>query len=300
MARGNAKDFSPEVLHLFDRYVHGAISRREFLEQAGRAASGLGAAALLAQLSPNYAYAQQVPPDDPRIATERITYASEKGHGKVNGLLARPAPKAEAPAKLPGVLVVHENRGLNPYIEDVARRLASEGFLALAPDGLSSVGGYPGDDDKGRELQRGLDRDKLLEDFRAGAEQLAARAECSGQLGVVGFCFGGFVSNELAVRLPSLRAAVPFYGRAPASEAVPQIKASLLLHFAENDEGVNASWPAYEAALKAAGVGYTAHTYPGTNHGFHNDTTPRYDESAAKLAWSRTLEFFRAKLGSAA
>ncbi|MBL4844712.1 MAG: dienelactone hydrolase family protein [Planctomycetes bacterium] len=299
MDRKQAEEFSPQVLDLFDQYVHGGVSRREFLQRAaGLALGGLTAAAVLESLSPNYAHAQEVPPEDPRIKTERIRYESKLGYGAVSALLARPAPKkgGQGPQKLPAVLVVHENRGLNPYIEDVARRLAAEGFLALAPDGLTSLGGYPGTDDMGRALQKKLDRAKLVEDFAAGAQHLMAHANSTGKVGVVGFCFGGMVANQLAVRLPKLAAAVPFYGRQPVAEDVATIKAPLLIHYAENDKRVNAGWTDFEAALKAHKVTYTAHVYAGTNHGFHNDTTPRYDETAAKLAWKRTLAFFREKL----
>lgn len=294
MTPPSAHDFDPEVLDLFDRYVHGGLSRREFLERAARCAlGGLTAAGALAALSPNYAFAQQVPADDPRIKTERVEFDSPEGTGKLRGLLARPAQASAG--KLPAVLVVHENRGLNPYIEDVARRLAAAGFLALAPDGLTSLGGYPGTDDKGRELQAKLDREKLVRDFVAGAKYLLAR-EDAGKLGAVGFCFGGMVVNQLAVRVPELSAAVPFYGSQPEAGDVAKIKAPLLIHYAENDPRVNAGWPAYEEALKAADKRYTAHVYPKTNHGFHNDTTPRYDEAAAKLAWERTVAFFREHL----
>ena len=298
MDRKQASEFSPQVLDLFDQYVHGGVNRREFLQRVGQfALGGLTAAAVLDALSPNYAHAQEVPPDDPRIRTERVQYESKLGYGKVSALLAGPALKPGVKAqKLPAVLVVHENRGLNPYIEDVARRLAAEGFLALAPDGLTSLGGYPGGDDEGRTLQRKLERGKLVEDFAAGANHLMAHAESSGKVGVVGFCFGGMVANQLAVRLPKLSAAVPFYGSQPAAEEVAKIKAPLLIHYAEKDTRVNAGWAAFEAALKANKVSYAAHVYPGTNHGFHNDTTPRYDEAAAKLAWKRTLAFFREKL----
>jgi carboxymethylenebutenolidase len=294
MERKTASEFSPEVLRLYDQYVHGGIDRRQFVDRASRvAAGGASGAALLDLLSPRYAWAQQVPPDDKRIRTEYATCPSPQGYGSIKGLLARPA---EGAAKRPAVLVVHENRGLNPYIEDVARRLAVADFLAFAPDALTSVGGYPGNDDKGRELQGSLDRAKILEDMAAGAAFVRDHAASTGKLGVVGFCFGGFVSNALAVRMPDLVAAVPFYGgQAPAAD-VPKIKASLLLHYASNDQRVNEGWPAYETALKAAGVSYTAHFYENTNHGFHNDTTPRYDEAAAKLAWQRTLEFFNQKL----
>ncbi len=293
--RKTAAEFDPELLALFDQYVHGGVDRRGFLEKASRfAVGGMTAAGLLDALSPHYAWAEQVPAKDARLKTEYVSYPSPKGYGTVKGYLVRPA--AGAP-KQPSVLVVHENRGLNPYIEDVTRRLGVAGFLAFAPDALTSVGGYPGDDDKGRELQGGLDRDKILEDMAAGAAFLREHPASTGKLGVTGFCFGGWVTNALAVRLPELEAGVPFYGVAPDLAGVPRIKAALLLHFAATDERVNASWPPYEAALKAAKVEYAAHTYPGTNHGFHNDTTPRYDEAAAKLAWERTLEFFKKKLG---
>ncbi len=230
-----------------------------------------------------------MPEGDPRIETSRVEYDSPQGHGQIKALLARPAGKS---GKLPGVLVIHENRGLNPYIEDVARRLGAAGYLALAPDGLTPLGGYPGTDDEGRAMQRKLDGAKLLEDFVAAVKYLQSHADCTGKVGAVGFCYGGGVCNALAVRLPDLAGAAPFYGRAAAAEDVPKIKARLLLHFAGNDQRVNAAWPAYEAALKANGKQYAAYVYPETNHGFHNDTTPRYDEAAAKLAWDRTLEFF--------
>jgi carboxymethylenebutenolidase len=294
MERKTADAFDPELLALYDLYVHGGVDRRQFLDRASRfAVGGMTAAGLLEALNPQYAWAQQVPPDDKRIQTEYATYPSPKGHGTVKGYLARPR---EGSAKLPAVLVVHENRGLNPYIEDVVRRLAAANFLAFGPDALTPVGGYPGNDDKGRELQASLDRDKILEDMAAGAAFVRDHARSSGKLGVVGFCFGGFVSNWLAVRLPDLRAAAPFYGGQVPAADVPKIKAALLLHYASNDERVNAGWPAYEEALKANKVEYTAHFYEGTNHGFHNDTTPRYDEKAAKLAWERTLAFFNQKL----
>jgi carboxymethylenebutenolidase len=294
MERKKASDFDPELLRLFDRYVHGGISRREFLDGAARfAVGGLTAAAILESLGPNYAWAQQVPKDDQRIRTEYASYPSPQGHGTVRAYVVRPT---EARGKLPGVLVVHENRGLNPYIEDVARRLGVAGFLSLAPDALTPVGGYPGNDDRGRELQASLDPKKMLEDFVAAARFLQSHPECTGKVGVVGFCYGGGVANMLAVRLPDLTAAVPFYGMAPAVADVPRIKASLLIHFAATDERINASWPAYEAALKASNIPYTAYTYPGTNHGFHNDTTPRFDQAAATLAWDRTIEFFNRTL----
>lgn len=294
MSRKKASDFDQGLLDLFDSYVHGGVNRREFLDRAKAfAVGGVSAAALLESLSPEYAWAQQVAPDDARLKTEYLEYDSPQGHGKVRGLMARPA---EASGKLPGVVVIHENRGLNPYIEDVARRTGLAGYLALAPDGLTPLGGYPGTDDEGREMQRKLDRDKLSEDFIAAVKFLQSHPDCTGKVGCVGFCFGGGVSNMLAVRVPDLAAAVPFYGRQPADEDAPKIKAPLLLHFASLDERVNAGWPAYEIALKANGVQYTAHMYEGANHGFHNDTTPRYDEDAAKLAWQRTLDFFNENL----
>ncbi|VVP59899.1 YghX family hydrolase [Pseudomonas fluorescens] len=291
MERLTAKDFAPELLELYDYYVHGKINRREFLDRAALfALGGLTAGALLASLSPNYALAEQVEFTDPDIIAEYITYPSPKGHGNVRGYLVRPA---KATGKVPAVLVVHENRGLNPYIEDVARRVAKAGFIALAPDGLSSVGGYPGNDDKGRELQAKVDPEKLMNDFFAGIEWLSKNDATTGKVGITGFCYGGGVSNAAAVAYPELAAAVPFYGRQPKAEDVARIKAPLLLHYGELDKGINDGWPAYESALKAAGKTYEAYIYPGTNHGFHNDSTPRYDEAAAKLAWDRTIAWFR-------
>jgi carboxymethylenebutenolidase len=296
MKRPPATQFSQELLDLYDYYVHGQIDRRVFLERAGKfAVGGLTAAALLEMLSPKYVFAAQVPATDGRVATEYLKYASPLGSGEMRGLFARPSV---ATGRLPGVLVVHENRGLNPYIEDVVRRLAVAGFVAFGPDALYPVGGYPGNDDEGRALQAKLDRNKIAEDFIAGARFLRDHAACNGSVGVVGFCFGGWMANTLACRLPDLiKAAVPYYGGAPALAEVPRIKAAVLLHFAELDTRVNASWPDYETALKAAGVTYEAHTYPGVNHGFHNDTTPRFDQAAAELSWERTIAFFRAKLG---
>jgi len=289
MERKKASEFDAELLRLFDRYVHGGISRREFLDGAARfAVGGLTAAAILESLGPNYAWAEQVPKDDKRIRTEYVSYPSPEGHGSVRAYVVRPA---DAWSKLPGVVVVHENRGLNPYIEDVTRRLGVAGFLSLAPDGLTPVGGYPGNDDKGRELQATLDPKKMIEDFVAAAVYLKSHPECTGKVGVVGFCYGGGVANTLAVRLPDLAAAVPFYGMAPAAADVAKIKAPLLIHYAATDERINAAWPAYETALQANKVPYTAYIYAGTNHGFHNDTTPRYDKAAATLAWDRTIEF---------
>ncbi len=295
MKRPTSADFDQELLNLYDDYAHGRVDRRGFFERASRfAVGGITVGALLEALTPNYAFAQQVPKDDQRIATESAEYPSPKGAGKMRGYLAKPAG---ATGKLPGVVVIHENRGLNPYIEDVTRRLAVAGFVAFGPDALFPLGGYPGDDDKGREMQAKRDPAQMTEDFIAAAEWLQKHPACTGRVGVVGFCFGGGMANTLAVRLPEIIvAAVPFYGRQPAAEDVPKIKGSLLIHNAELDQRVNAGWPAYEAALQQANVRYTAHTYPGANHGFHNDTTPRYDEAAAKLAWSRTIEFFEKTL----
>ncbi len=291
MERKQASDFPQELLDLFHLYVHGDIDRRAFFDRAGKfAVGGLTVAGLFEALRPNYAWAQQVAKDDARIEAAYAEYDSPEGAGKMRGYLVKPA-KLEG--KLPGVLVIHENRGLNPYIEDVARRVATAGFVAFAPDALFPLGGYPGDDDEGRVLQAKRDPAEMTEDFVAAARWLAANVACDGKVGVVGFCYGGAMANTLAVRLPELiLAAVPFYGRQPAAEDVPKIKAALLIHHAEEDARVNEGWPAYEAALKKAGVRHTAHFYPGTNHGFHNDTTPRYDEAAAKLAWERTVAFF--------
>lgn len=291
MTRLTAKDFHPDLLELYDGYVHGRLSRRDFLDRAAAfAMAGVAATTLLAALSPDYALAQQVQFTDPDIVAEYITYPSPNGHGQVRGYLVKPA---KAAGKLPAIVVVHENRGLNPYIEDVARRVAKAGFIALAPDGLSSVGGYPGNDVRGRELQAQVDPEKLMNDFFAAIEYLRASSLGTGKVGITGFCYGGGVSNAAAVAYPELDAAVPFYGRQAKPEDVVKIKAPLLLHFAEKDDNVNATWPAYEAALKKAGTTYEAYVYPGTNHGFHNDSTPRYDEAAATLAWDRTLGWFR-------
>lgn len=290
MTRLTAKDFPQELLELYDFYAHGRITKREFLDRAGKfAVGGLTATALLGMLRPNYALAQQVAFTDPDIVAEYVTYPSPEGHGEVRGYLVRPSGAA---GPVPGVVVVHENRGLNPYIEDVARRLAKAGFLALAPDGLTSQGGYPGNDDRGRELQQQVDPTLLMNDFFAAIDWLLASDMTTDKVGITGFCYGGGVSNAAAVAYPELAAAVPFYGRQAPVEDVPRISAPLLLHFAEHDENVNAGWPAYEAALQAHGKTYEAHVYPGTNHGFHNDSTPRYDEEAAELAWQRTLDWF--------
>jgi carboxymethylenebutenolidase len=285
-----ASDFDPEVLLIFDQYVHGDIDRRTFLARVGKFAVGtVTAAALLGALSPRFAEAQQIAPTDARLVGRYVEYDSPKGHGKARGYLVRPA-KAQGP--LPLVLVVHENRGLNPHIEDVARRVALENFVALAPDALFPLGGYPGNEDQARTLFQTLDQPKAFEDFIAATHFLRTQPGTNDRLGVVGFCYGGAIANRLAVALPDLAAAVPFYGSAPPLDNVSAIKAELLLHFAGNDERVNASWPPFEAALKAAGVKYTAHLYPDTQHGFHNDTTPRYDAEAAQLAWRRTVELF--------
>lgn len=291
MDRMKASDFPQELLNLFDRYVHGDIDRRAFLDGAKKfAVGGLTASAILESLRPNYAWAQQIAKDDSRIKTEYATVPSPQGNGTIRGYLARPAKPG---GKLPGVLVVHENRGLNPYIEDVARRLSTANFIAFAPDGLTSVGGYPGDDEKGGKAFAGVDKAKMAEDFEAAARWLKGRPDCTGKIGVVGFCFGGGVANNLAVRMGAdLAAAVPFYGGQPKAEDAAKIKAPLLLHYAGLDTRINGGWPAYEEVLKANHVTYTAHVYDGANHGFHNDTTPRYDEAAAKLAWQRTLDFF--------
>ncbi len=290
MTRMTAKEFDQELLDLYDYYAHGKITKREFLDRSSKwAIGGLTSVALLDLLSPKYALAEQVSSNDPSIAPEYITYPSPNGHGKVNGYLVKPSA---AEGALPAVLVVHENRGLNPYIEDVARRVAKAGFMSLAPDGLTAVGGYPGTDDEGRTLQRTVDREKLLNDFFAGFEHLMARDDCTKKVGSVGFCYGGGVCNALAVAYPELSASVPFYGRQASAGDVPKIQAPLLLHFAELDERINASWPKYEAALKAHGKVYEAHIYPDVNHGFHNDSTPRYDEAAANLAWERTIGWF--------
>lgn len=292
--RQTAGDFHPEVLRLFDKYVHGQIDRRGFLDGAARfAAGGTTAAGLLAALSPQFAQAQQVAPADARVRTEYVEFASPNGHGKARGYIARPAT---ASAKSPAVLVVHENRGLNPHIEDIARRLALDDFVAFAPDALFPLGGYPGNEDKARELFARLDQSKTREDFVAAAAFTRALPGTNGRLGAVGFCWGGGIVNLLAIRLPDLNAAVPFYGDAPATDSVRNIKATLQLHFADTDPRINSGWPGYEAALKAAGVKYEAFTYPGTQHGFNNDTTPRYDEAAAKLAWQRTVAIFNRTL----
>jgi carboxymethylenebutenolidase len=290
MERKTAHDFDQDLLVLFDAYVHGVIDRRSFLDQAKKfAVGGVTAAMLLDQLSPKFAEAQVVPRDDARLAAEYVEYDSPNGYGKMRGYLAVPA---KATGKLPAILVIHENRGLNPHIEDVARRFALENFVAFAPDALFPLGGYPGDEDKARELFPKLDQAKTREDFVAAFEFLKKRPETTGKVGAVGFCYGGGMVNYLATRLPDLAAGVAFYGSAPSLEDVPKIKAPLMIQSAETDERINASWPAYEGALKAANIRYERYLYPGTQHGFHNDTTPRYDAAAAKLAWQRTVDFF--------
>ena len=294
MERKTAHDFDQGLLVLFDAYVHGDLDRRGFLDRAAKyAVGGVTAAMLLDQLNPRFAEAEVVPRDDKRLETERIEYASPRGHGKMGGYFVRPA---KAKGELPGVLVVHENRGLNPHIEDIARRVALEGFIAVAPDALFPLGGYPGDEDKARELFGTLDAGKTREDMVAAAAWLKARPEVKGRIGAVGFCWGGGIVGMLATRLPDLGAGVAFYGSAPPLEDVPKIEAPLLIQSAAVDERINASWPAFEAALKAAKVRYQRHLYPGTQHGFNNDTTPRYDAAAAKLAWERTIAFFRKNL----
>ena len=290
MNRMTAKDFDPGLLELYDFYVHGGITKREFLDRAGKyAVGGVTAVAFFNMLKPDYAMAEQVSFNDPEIKANYITYNSPNGNGEVRGYLVRPA-KAEG--KIPAVLVVHENRGLNPYIADVARRAAKAGFMALAPDGLTSVGGYPGNDADGRDLQKQVDPTKLMNDFFAGYEHLASRDDSTGKVGAVGFCYGGGVCNALAVAYPELNASVPFYGRQAKAEDVARIQAPLLLHYGALDTRINEGWPAYEAALKANNKVYEAYIYEGANHGFHNDSTPRYDESAANLAWDRTIAWF--------
>ncbi len=293
--RKKASDFPQELLDIYDEYVHGLIDRRLFFTKAAKfATAGVTAAALIESLSPHYAWAEQVPKNDSRLKTEYVSYPSPDGHDKTRGYLVRPA---KATGKLPGILVIHENRGLNPYVEDVARRAAVAGFLAFAPDALAPLGGYPGNDDQGREMQRQLDRNKITEDLVAAAKFLHGHERSNGATGVVGFCFGGGMSNALAVRLPNIiKAAAPFYGAQPSAEDTRKIKAAIQLHYAEQDPRVNAGWPEYEKALRENNIDYEAFIYSGTNHGFHNDTTPRYDEDAARLAWDRTISFFKKHL----
>jgi carboxymethylenebutenolidase len=297
MPRKTASDFAPEVLKLFDQYVHGGISRRGFLDGAAKyAVGGATAVGLLEALSPDFAQAQQVAPVDPRLQTATLTYDSPQGSGRAGGYLVRPT---KAPARIPAILVVHENRGLNPHIEDIARRLALEGYVVFAPDALFPLGGYPGDEDKARELFGKLDQAKVKADFVAAADVLKRQPGTNARVGAVGFCFGGGIVNHLATQWPELDAGVPFYGAPPTLADVPRIRAPLLLQFAGNDERINGMWPPYEAALKAAHAKYEAFVYPGVEHGFNNDTTPRFDAQAASLAWNRTLTFFARNLRTA-
>jgi len=294
MKKLRKEDVDQGVFDLYDAYAHNQIGRREFIDKLSTyAVGGITVMSLMSFMMPDYKTKVQVTQDDPRVKTAYINYNSENGGGQIKALLARPA---EVSGKLPGIVVVHENRGLNPHIEDVCRRAALAGFVALAPDALSPLGGYPGTDDEGRALQRQRDRNEMLEDFIAAFVHLKNRDDCTGKVGVVGFCFGGWIANMMAVRIPALAAAVPFYGSQPPTELVPQIQAPLMLHYAGLDERVNAGWPEYEAALKANDKAYQVFFYPEKNHGFHNDTTPRYDKEAAELAWSRTVEFFKEKL----
>ena len=294
MKKLKKEDISQEVFDLYDDYAHNKIERRQFIEKLSvYAIGGITLPSLLSFILPNYVDAVLVKQDDPRLKTEYISYASPKGGGTIKGLLSKPA---EVKGKLPGIVVVHENRGLNPYIEDVGRRAALEGFISLAPDALSPLGGYPGNDDEGREMQRKRDRNEMLEDFMAAYTYLQNHQECNGKIGVVGFCFGGWISNMMAVKIPSLGAAVPFYGGQPNKEETAQIKAPLMLQYAGLDTRVNEGWPAYEQALKEFNKEYTAYIYPEVNHGFHNNTTPRYDQKAADLAWKRTIDFFNEHL----
>jgi carboxymethylenebutenolidase len=291
------KRYDQRILTLFDRYVHGKLSRRQFLDRAAAfTAAGMSAATILASLSPDYSLAQQVAPDDESINTSYKKYASPNGGGVMRGYYARPTVVGH---KLPGIIVVHENRGLNPYIEDVVRRLAVAGFIAFAPDALAPLGGYPGNDDEGRAMQRKRDKGEMVEDFVAAVGYLQKHPDCSGKVGAVGFCFGGEIVMRLAIRVPDLAAVVPFYGRHPAPEEAAQMQAPLMLHHAELDDRVNATWPVFENALKEAERDYVGHMYEGANHGFHNDTTPRYDEAAAELAWRRTVDHFTRHLMSA-
>jgi carboxymethylenebutenolidase len=290
MQRKTAHDFDQELLILFDAYVHGALDRRGFLDKATKyAVGGVTAVMLLDQLSPKFAEAQVIKPEDPRIKAGSVDYNSPNGSGKMRGYLAQPA---KAAGKLPAILVIHENRGLNPHIEDIARRLALDTFVAFAPDALFPLGGYPGSEDKARELFPKLDQTKIREDFVTAVSWLKARPEGNGKVGAVGFCYGGGIVNMLATRVPDLAAGVAYYGSSPNLEDVPKIKAAIMIQSAEVDERINASWPEYEKALQATQVPYERHLYPGTQHGFNNDTTPRYDAAAAKLSWDRTVAFF--------
>jgi carboxymethylenebutenolidase len=288
------EDIKQEVFDLYDDYAHNRIDRREFAQKLSTyAVGGVTVASLMSFLMPDYKGGLQIKQDDPRVKSEYINYQSPKGGGTIKALVSKPA---DAKGKLGGVVVIHENRGLNPHIEDVGRRAALAGFISIAPDALTPLGGYPGNDDQGREMQSKRDRNEMLEDFIAAFDYIQKHADCNGKAGAVGFCFGGWITNMMAVRIPTLAAAVPFYGGQPAAEDVPKIKAPLLLHYAELDTRINEGWPAYEKALKENKKNYTAYMYPGVNHGFHNDTTPRYDKAAAELAWQRTVDFFKAKL----
>jgi len=294
MKKIKKEDIKQEVFDLYDEYAHNKIERRQFLEKLSiYAIGGLTVPSLLSFIMPKYQEKLQVAINNPKLNTEYINYVSKKGGGEIHSQLSRPI---DAKTKLAGIIVVHENRGLNPYIEDVGRRAALAGFISLAPDALTPLGGYPGNDDDGRTLQKQRNRDEMLEDFIAAYEYLKGHPECNGKVGVVGFCFGGWISNMMAVRIPDLLASVPFYGGQPSIEEVPQINAPLLLQYAELDKRVNAGWSDYETALKKYQKEYIVHIYPGVNHGFHNDSTPRYNEEAAKLAWQRTIDFFKAKL----
>ncbi|GAB3650281.1 YghX family hydrolase [Echinicola sediminis] len=295
MKKLTKKDIKQEVFDLYDAYAHNKLDRRDFMEKLSLyAVGGISLTALTSFLMPNYQDKIQVPAQNEKLTTETISYPSPKGGGEIKAQLSRPK---DAKGKLPGIVVVHENRGLNPHIADVGRRAAMAGFISISPDALSPLGGYPGNDDDGRALQRQRDRDEMLEDFIAAFDYLKNHDGCTGNVGVVGFCFGGWISNMMAVKVPELKAAVPFYGGQPPLELVPQINAPLLLHYGELDQRVNEGWPAYEEALKEHNKEYQAYIYPNANHGFHNDTTPRYDEEAAKLAWERTIAFFKEKLG---
>ena len=294
MKKITKKDIKQEVFDLYDDYAHNRLGRRDFMDKLSMyAVGGITVPSLLKFIMPDYKHKIQVKNDDPRLNSEIISYESPKGGGSINGLLSMPV---SAEKKIPGIIVVHENRGLNPHIQDVGRRAALENFISLAPDALTPLGGYPGNDDEGRTLQRKRDRQEMLEDFIAAFEYLKSHPMCTGKIGVVGFCFGGWISNMMAVKVPDLMAVVPFYGSQPAAEDVPNIKAPLLLHFAAFDKRVNAGWPDYAATLQEHNKEYSAHLYPDVNHGFHNDTTPRYDWEAAQLAWDRTIDFFNAKL----
>mgnify|MGYP003651273036 CR=1 FL=1 len=296
MKKLTKEDINQEVFDLYDDYAHNKIERRQFMEKLSLyAVGGITMVSLLSFMMPDYIDSILVQPNDPRLQSDYITYDSPKGGGKIKGLLSKPLDSKE---KLPGIIVVHENRGLNPYIEDVGRRAALEGFITLAPDALTPLGGYPGNDDEGRTLQRQRDRDEMLEDFIAAYEYLMSRDDCSGKIGVVGFCFGGWISNMMAVKVPSLSAAVPFYGGQPTDEEAANITTPLMLQYAGLDERVNAGWSAYEKVLKENNVEHMAYFYPEVNHGFHNNTTARFDEAAADLAWGRTIDFFKEKLQS--